>query len=142
MLLAQELQGQTQFVRRNHTRSCLKGEVAVTYRAPPKSSLDASTISEATDTSRGQSILSGPTQISASNGFAWARRRKDDSALKRSYSRSSSRSQVSALDSSSIMFEPHAMGENGTAMQELQELQKLGIELDQHSSLEVLCVDR
>ncbi|XP_030473758.1 cyclin-dependent kinase C-2 C-like isoform X1 [Syzygium oleosum] len=131
----EESQGQTQFARRNHTRSSLKGEVDVTCREPLKSSLDASTISEAMDTSQGRSILSGPTQISASNGFAWARRRKDDSALNRSYSRSSSRSQVSALDSSSIAFEPHATGANGTAMHELR---KLGIELDQHDSFEAL----
>lgn len=131
----EELQGQAQFVWRNHVRSNLRGEIDVPCREPLKSSCDASAISEAADTSQGPSILSGPTQISASNGFAWARRRKDDSVLKRSYSRSSARSQVSALDSSSIVFEPHDTDANGSTMHELR---KLGIELDQDDSFEVL----
>lgn len=135
MLIAQELQGQAQFVRRNHVGGSLRGEIDVPRREPLKSSCDASAISEAADTSQGPSILAGPTQISASNGFAWARRRKDDSVLKRSYSRSSARSQVSALDSSSIVFEPHATDANGSTMHELR---KLGIELDQDDSFEVL----
>ncbi|XP_030516531.2 cyclin-dependent kinase C-2 C-like isoform X2 [Rhodamnia argentea] len=130
----EELQGQSPIVRRNHIRSSLKGEADVACREPLKSSLDASTVSEATDPSQGRSILSVPIQISASNGFAWARRRKDDPALIRSYSRSGSRSQVSSLDSSSIVFEPHAAGTNGAAMHELRQL---GIELDQLDTFEV-----
>lgn len=93
-------------------------------REQQKLSLDAlSGASDLTSISQGQSVLSGPVQVMSSSNFAWVKKRKDDPILKRSYSRSSSRSQVSALDQSTIVLEPSAKGHNGISVSELQSLE-------------------
>lgn len=50
-------------------------------------------ISHVKNASQGDIPFSGPLQVSSSSGFAWAKRRKDDSSSVRSRSRSSSRGQ-------------------------------------------------
>ncbi|XP_010258219.1 PREDICTED: probable serine/threonine-protein kinase At1g54610 isoform X2 [Nelumbo nucifera] len=54
--------------------------------------------------SQGEIPFSGPLHVTASSGFAWAKRRKEDAPTRRSHSRSSSRGQVSnAVDPSSLL---------------------------------------
>ncbi|XP_058080517.1 protein IMPAIRED IN BABA-INDUCED STERILITY 1-like [Magnolia sinica] len=54
--------------------------------------------------SQGDIPFSGPLHVSASSGFAWAKKRRDDNASLRSHSRSSSRGLISgALDPSSTL---------------------------------------
>lgn len=80
---------------------------------PPKPSLEfALETSHTKYASQGDIPYSGPFHVTASSGFAWAKRRKEDAASLRSNSRSSSRSQVSsAFDLSNLSESKHQ--ENG-----------------------------
>ncbi|PKI38726.1 protein IMPAIRED IN BABA-INDUCED STERILITY 1-like isoform X1 [Punica granatum] len=92
-------------------------------RDQQKPSFDAmSGISDFSNISQGQSMLSGPINVTSSSNFAWVKKRKDEPTVKRSYSRSSSRSQVSALDHSSIVVEPSARQQDGISVCELSSL--------------------
>lgn len=83
-----------------------------------------------------ESIFSGPIQLATSSGFAWAKRRKDEYSLKRSHSRSSSRCQISALDSSSIVLENNEVGLNGKP-DTIHEVEKPRIEIDRADCFDV-----
>ncbi|KAF8408150.1 hypothetical protein HHK36_007292 [Tetracentron sinense] len=82
-----------------------------------KPSID--TVQEAShvkNASQGDVPFSGPLKVTGSSGFAWAKRRKEDSASIRSRSRSSSRGQVfSALDPPSVL---HALDTSDSKRQE------------------------
>ncbi|KAF8399540.1 hypothetical protein HHK36_015407 [Tetracentron sinense] len=87
-------------------------------RELPKPSIDSvQEASHVKNASQGDLPFSGPLQVTASSGFAWAKRRKDDAASIRSRSRSSSRGQVfSALDPPS-----HVLHANDTSDSKRQE---------------------
>lgn len=111
---SQQVQNNTCLTRRNVPNE------KIASREQQKQSSDAlSGISGLTNISQGQSVLSDPLQVMSSSNFAWVKKRKDEPSIKRSYSRSS---QVSALDHSSIVFEPSTQGKNGISLSELQSL--------------------
>ncbi|OVA13404.1 Protein kinase domain [Macleaya cordata] len=89
---------------------------------PPKPSID--TVQEAShvkNASHGDVPFSGPLDVMASSGFAWVKRRKEDTASTRSHSRSSSRGQVSnALDPSIVLQTKSKCQENGDSSHEKQ----------------------
>ncbi|XP_041004431.1 protein IMPAIRED IN BABA-INDUCED STERILITY 1-like [Juglans microcarpa x Juglans regia] len=74
------------------------GKDGFVRRAPLKLSFDTqSETSQVMDASQGDSTFSGPTEVSASSGFAWAKRQKADAASTIS---DGSKSKISALDPS------------------------------------------
>ncbi|KAF5725382.1 ATP binding protein putative isoform 1 [Tripterygium wilfordii] len=72
------------------------------------------------DASQAESHFVGPEQITASSGFSWAKRQREDAKSTMSYTRSSSRSQ---FDSSSLVFAKDGFNltkENDTANDTIQ----------------------
>lgn len=97
----QDAQENSHYVRRNignTTAQTLKARGGALHRESLKLPFD--TVSEAfqvSDTQGGDSTLSGPVPVSASSGFAWAKRRKGDVTSAVS---DTSKSQFSSLDPS------------------------------------------
>ncbi|KAJ0099843.1 hypothetical protein Patl1_21845 [Pistacia atlantica] len=104
----EELQNHTHFNNRNTANNAplLKGRESFARRDLLNPSTDL--ISEASTgmvASQGGSIFKGPAQVSASSGFAWAKRQKDDAKTV-----VSSRSQISTIDSSNLGFVDNTFG--------------------------------
>ncbi|XP_031286777.1 protein IMPAIRED IN BABA-INDUCED STERILITY 1-like [Pistacia vera] len=104
----EELQNHTHFSNRNTANNAplLKGRESFARRDLLNPSTDL--ISEASTgmvASQGGSIFKGPAQVSASSGFAWAKRQKDDAKTV-----VSSRSQISTIDSSNLGFVDNSFG--------------------------------
>lgn len=72
--------------------------------ASREQNLFSDTISETAQATKGHYSFTGPAQVTASSGFAWAKTRKEDSTSTVSYDPSVSSSQISAEDSSSFNF--------------------------------------
>ncbi|XP_055961549.1 cyclin-dependent kinase C-2 C isoform X2 [Mercurialis annua] len=68
----------------------------------PSSSFD--TVSETSQATKEEFIFTGPAPVVASSGFAWAKRRQEDALSTISCTESLTKSQVSALDSTSFNF--------------------------------------
>ncbi|KAK9119068.1 hypothetical protein Scep_017161 [Stephania cephalantha] len=105
---AEVLQANSQHTNKMHgcNRRLPKEDVNCSLNGePPKSSSDIAQAGlHMKNPSYGDISSSGPLQVTASSGFAWAKRRKEDTASTRSHSRSSSRGQVAnALDPSSVL---------------------------------------
>uniref|UniRef100_A0A5B6YNE6 Protein kinase domain-containing protein n=2 Tax=Davidia involucrata TaxID=16924 RepID=A0A5B6YNE6_DAVIN len=112
----EEMEASTQFARRNNggNTHVPKGKGATECRETMKSSYDTvSETSQGTEVSQVDSIRSVPVQVTASTGFAWAKRRRGNAASTRSYGQgSSSRSQnLSALDPS-VLYAKDTAQEN------------------------------
>lgn len=71
-------------------------------REPPQQSVEQE-VSHAKNVSQGDIPFSGPLQVSTSSGFAWAKKRVDDSSI--SHRRSSSRGLTGFVNSSSVTSE-------------------------------------
>ncbi|KAG8379234.1 hypothetical protein BUALT_Bualt07G0067300 [Buddleja alternifolia] len=81
-------------LKRNANALSNRKENKVLGQEPPKPSIVVTKeTSHVKNASQGDDIFSGPLQVSGSSGFAWAKRRMNDSSL-RSRSRSSSRSLI------------------------------------------------
>jgi len=73
-----------------------KVKIGALHKELPKPSCDAkSEAAQVVDGCRGNSLYSGPAQVSASSGFTWAKRRKPEAS---SILSDGSRSKISALD--------------------------------------------
>lgn len=94
------------------------GKGGSSYRERRKPSMDAVVIPEMLEVISSPQVQgSPPIPVPSSTGFAWAKRQRDHVTLRRSCSKSSMRSQVSAVDSSSyIVFSPN--GESGILRRE------------------------
>lgn len=102
---------------------------------------EASQASEVTEASQADSIRSVPVQITASSGFAWAKRRKHDASHSRSHQHENvlDPTSVQALDSQKLENEEFASrvhsasrGRDGIARRSMQRQQSLG----QHDSFD------
>ncbi|GAV61723.1 Pkinase domain-containing protein [Cephalotus follicularis] len=99
---------------KDNTRSYNGSNVHRREGAVPRRPLIPSfdTVSEASHiitTSQGDLKFTGPVQVTASSGFAWTKRQHDDAASTVSYNLNCSRSQISGLDSSSLMFANYSL---------------------------------
>ncbi|KAI3452265.1 hypothetical protein Pfo_008930 [Paulownia fortunei] len=106
----EEVEANVQVARRNHggSSNVYRRRGGIESRTSLKQSYDtkseASQASQMTQESQGSSIRSVPVQVTASSGFAWAKRQKQQDVFTRLHSRSTSRSQKSyALDPSIIL---------------------------------------
>jgi hypothetical protein len=100
-LVMQEVKDNSEFVRlANDNNAYAKGRKG----ASREQNLFSDTISETAQATKGHYSFTGPAQVTASSGFAWAKTRKEDSTSTVSYDPSVSSSQISAEDSSRFNF--------------------------------------
>jgi hypothetical protein len=89
---------ETQRVKINGSLALFHPEEDIKGREPPKPSIDRrEEISHSKNASQGDVPYSGPLQVSASSGFAWAKNRRDD-VFVRSHRRSSSKLSFNGLE--------------------------------------------
>ncbi|KAM7266838.1 hypothetical protein ACFE04_009004 [Oxalis oulophora] len=89
-----------------------------------------SEVSQVTSLSQGDSVFSGPANVTASTNFAWVKKRKDDNTSTLSL-HNRSRSQISGLESSSLVFANNIFHLNNEATDKNQQSQ-----IDNRSGLE------
>lgn len=100
MNILQSLPGQNKTQTRNKVKgnsldNKKGGDIILGFELRKPSINSTDDFSHAKHASQGDIPYSGPLQVPSSSGFAWARRRLDDSLSVRSQSRSSSRSLIS-----------------------------------------------